>query len=79
MVEITLAGGPAEMVDLEAETVAIVMAQRMVGTADPMEEMEVPVANPLLAELGRKNGAALAAERYERFRRLGAGVQKEDA
>lgn len=32
-----------------------------------------------LAELGRKNGAALAAERYERFRRLGAGVQKEDA
>ena len=31
-----------------------------------------------LAELSRKSGSALAAERYEKFRKLGAGAQKED-
>ncbi len=31
-----------------------------------------------LAELSRKSGGALAAERYDRFRKIGNGVQKED-
>ena len=73
-VETMLAGGPAEMVDLEAETVAIVMAQRMVGTADPMEEMEVPVANPLLAELGRKPPLVLSANPLEHYTPVEAEV-----
>ena len=32
-----------------------------------------------LAELSQKSGRALAAERYERFRRLGDGTRKEEA
>ena len=32
-----------------------------------------------LAELSQKSGRALAAERYERFRRLGDGPRKEEA
>ena len=31
-----------------------------------------------LAELSRQSGAALAAGRYQKFRRMGASVQKED-
>ena len=31
-----------------------------------------------LAELTKKSGGALAAERYEKFRKLGAGARKED-
>ena len=74
MVEITLAGGPAEMVDLEEATEAIGMAQRMVGTADPMEETEVLVATPLLAELGRKPPLVLSANPLEHYTPVEAEV-----
>ena len=46
----------------------------MVGTADPMEETEVLVATPLLAELGRKPPLVLSANLLEHYTPVEAEV-----
>ena len=59
--------------EYQVEELVMGFPKNMDGTEGPRAEK-----SRALAELTKKSGGALAAERYEKFRKLGAGARKED-